>query len=323
MRGEIAVRTIAWAAFAILAVVAAVVASVFGLLRLWNTSPDADRLRVPYAVLAPGPVVQGAPQQDLQAYRQEKQHALDSAGWVDAQRGIARIPVTDAMAALVQRTGAAVPLDAPVSDHTGATAHLADYFGARTPVLLVLGYYSCPQLCGLVMHSLLDGLQASGVPAAQWRIVGLSIDPRDGAAEAGLRREQDLAYARWRELASPRLDFLVAAPGDVQRIAQAVGYSAGSREGTIEHPATVVVLTPQGQVARYFNGIGLDAAELRDALQLAREGRTGTWNDRLALLCSRLDPTGGHATGTVLTALRALVLLTAVLLAALAWRQSQ
>jgi len=83
-----------------------------------------------------------------------------------------------------------------VRDDRNAPAHLSDYFAPRTPVLLVLGYYRCPQLCGLVMHSLLDGLQASGVPSTQWRIVGLGIDPQETPADAHGRREQDLAYAR-------------------------------------------------------------------------------------------------------------------------------
>ncbi|MBC5784054.1 hypothetical protein H8N03_13970 [Ramlibacter sp. USB13] len=100
MRDEIAVRPIAWVGASIAAVVALVVVAVFLLLRLWNADPGADRVRMRETVLVPGPVVQSAPQEDLRAYREEKRRILESAAWVDAQRGIARIPIADAMAIL-------------------------------------------------------------------------------------------------------------------------------------------------------------------------------------------------------------------------------
>ena len=107
MRGDIAVRPIAWVGATIAAVVALVVALVFVLLHAWKLRPDADRVHLPQAVLVPGPAVQSAPQLDLAAYRKEKQRILESAAWVDAQRGIARIPVADAMALLAASAASA------------------------------------------------------------------------------------------------------------------------------------------------------------------------------------------------------------------------
>ena len=224
-------------------------------------------------------------------------------------------------ASLEQRLGAAVPLSTAVRGERGEAAHLSDYFAARTPVLLVLGYYRCPQLCGLVMHGLLDALHGTGLPAGTARIVGVSIDPADRPEDARNRQEQDLAYARWLSPAEPpQLDLLVAEPEDVQGIARTVGFRYAPREAGTDHPATVVVLTPEGKVARYFNGVGVEANTLRDALLQAREGRTGTWTDSLALLCSPFDPAAGGRTGLVLAALRALAIATLGLLAAFAWR---
>lgn len=107
MRGELATRPIALVGLAIVATVAVVVVSVFLLLRLWNASPGEDRVHLPTDILVPGPRVQSAPQLDLQAYRAGKQRILESAAWVDAQRGIARIPVADAMALLAASAASA------------------------------------------------------------------------------------------------------------------------------------------------------------------------------------------------------------------------
>jgi hypothetical protein len=100
-------RPIALTGLAIAAVVGIVLAAVFLLLRLWDVPPDVDRSRMRQTVVVPGPGLQSAPQLDLAQYRAEKQRLMNSAGWVDAQRGIARIPVADAMALLAARAASA------------------------------------------------------------------------------------------------------------------------------------------------------------------------------------------------------------------------
>ena len=111
MRGDIAVRPIAWVALAIAGTVLVVVIAVFLLLRLWHTDAGADRVRMPDPVAVPGPALQSAPQPDLQAYRAEKQRLLNTGALLDAQRGIARIPIADAMA-LLAASAAAAPASA-------------------------------------------------------------------------------------------------------------------------------------------------------------------------------------------------------------------
>lgn len=231
-------------------------------------------------------------------------------------------------ASLQQRIGTPVPLQLAVRDDLGQPAHLADFFRPGEPVLLVLGYYRCPELCGLVMHSLLQAVHDSGLPPTQWRIVGLSIDPQDTPVDAHRRRELDLAYARFLQQAqedgiAPRLDLLVAAPADVQRVAAAIGFTWKPQAGSIEHPATVALLTPQGTVARYFNGIGIAPDEMKTALADAAQGRTGAWTDRLAVLCSHFAIAAGRYTGTVMGMLRAVSLLTLAALGWIAWRQGR
>lgn len=107
MQGDVSVRPLLWGGFAIGGAVAIVIASVLLLLRLWDQPPDTSRVRMPYTLLRPGPVLQSEPQPDLARDRDGKQRLLDSAAWVDAQRGIARIPVADAMALLAASAASA------------------------------------------------------------------------------------------------------------------------------------------------------------------------------------------------------------------------
>src|SRR5207245_11316462 len=58
---------------------------------------------------------------------------------------------------LEQHLDAALPLDLPFRDESGAAVRLGDYFG-RGPVILTLVYYECPMLCTEVLNGLVKSL---------------------------------------------------------------------------------------------------------------------------------------------------------------------
>jgi hypothetical protein len=77
--------------------VLACAASAFLLLHWWDLPPDAGRGEANHVLAGRQPGLSSAPRQDLAAYRAEKERQLHTFGWVDRQRGIARIPIADAM----------------------------------------------------------------------------------------------------------------------------------------------------------------------------------------------------------------------------------
>lgn len=242
-------------------------------------------------------------------------------------------------AAIAQQLGAQLPLQMRLVDDLGRPVRLGDYFQDGRPVLLVLGYYRCPQLCGLLMHGLLEGLQDSAVPRDQWRIVGVSIDPEDNVVTARARRNLDLAYADFllgAQAPDAPLDLhLLTAPAATsRRLARQAGFSftpvaapAGRHGGEpfaaarFAHPAAVLVVTPQGRISRYLMGIQFDGADLKVALADAAGDRIGSITSRIALLCAHFDPKVGRHSELVMNGLRVLGLALTALLAGWCWRR--
>jgi len=228
--------------------------------------------------------------------------------WQAPGEALAPAPALPA-AGIDQRLAAPLPLDMPVVDSEGDAMRLSDALGDR-PTLLVLGYYRCPQLCGLAMHGLLASLQASRLPRESYRIVGVSIDPQDTPATAAARRASDLAYADFLEgshAAGRPLDLrlLTARPSDVALLARRVGFRYETVDQGIAHAAAAIVVTPEGKISRYLMGLQFDPQALRLALVDASAGRIGTWTDRVALLCAHLDPRLGRHTDLVLALMKA------------------
>jgi protein SCO1/2 len=185
-------------------------------------------------------------------------------------------------------------------------ARFGDYLGAE-PVVLVLGYLGCVNLCGTTLDGVSLALRDAGlVPERDYRALFVSIDPRDEKAPPARR-------AGWHFLTG-------ATPASA--LANAVGfrYAFDADTGEYAHPSGFMVLTPRGEVARYFMGVRYDAGEVRQAIADAARGRTQSTYERLLLLCFH-DPIVGKHTQLVLNVVRAAMLLFVAALGFVAWRK--
>jgi protein SCO1/2 len=212
-----------------------------------------------------------------------------------------------------QRLQAFIPLDLVFRDETGRPVSLGDYFstfsafstGTR-PVILTLVYYDCPNLCTLVLNGLLRTLRALSLTVGEnFQVLTVSIDPQDTPALAAARRAQYLrAYNR--PAAADGWHFLTGSPEAIQTLAQAVGfrYTYDASRDEFAHASGIMVLTPQGQLARYFYGVEYAPRDVRLGLVEAAAQKIGSPMDRLLLLCYHYDPASGTYTPVILRTLR-------------------
>lgn len=204
-----------------------------------------------------------------------------------------------------QKLNAQIPLDLPFVDEAGQDVTLGQYFGAK-PVLLVMSYYECPMLCSLVREGLVQSLQQVQLDVGpDFQVVNVSIDPIEKPMAAANAR--GLAISRYNRPGSDAgWHFLVGSQDSIERLAAAVGFAYAYDE-TIDqyaHAAGITVLTPTGQLARYFYGIEYNPSDLRLGLVEASGNQIGSPVDQLLLLCYKYDPVSGKYTGLIMTVLR-------------------
>ena len=84
-----------------------------------------------------------------------------------------------------QHPGAQLPLTVPFKDAFGHDMTLGQALAHR-PAILALGYFHCPNLCGLVRDDLMNALSNLGEPT-NYSLVVLSIDPSRDAGRRPLR----------------------------------------------------------------------------------------------------------------------------------------
>jgi protein SCO1/2 len=212
---------------------------------------------------------------------------------------------------LEPRLGAVVPADLAFRDEAGAAVRLGQYFDGR-PVVLSLVYFGCPMLCGQVLNAVTAALRTLNLDVGRdFTVLTVSFDPHDGP-EAARQRKHEVLGRYGRPGADAGWHFLTGDADAIRTLTESVGfrYAWDPVGKQFAHVAVVMVLTPDGRVARYFPGVEYPPRDLRLGLVEASAGRIGSTVDRLLLYCYRYDGATGRYTPIIDNAVRAGALLT-------------
>lgn len=191
--------------------------------------------------------------------------------------------------------GAQLPLDEEFTDEAGQPVKLRSFFGEK-PVVLVLNYYSCPMLCGLLLNAARDSLQEMDWrPGKHYKIVTISIDPKETSSLAQAKKESVLASLKkpdFAEAAAGNWHFLVGKQGSEARLAAALGfrYKWIEAEKQYAHGAALFLASPSGKLTRVLTGLDFPPRDTKLALLEASEGKVGTFAEKLLLFCYHYDP---------------------------------
>ena len=189
-----------------------------------------------------------------------------------------------------------VPLGLSFADLDGKPVRLGKYFTGG-PVVLSLNYYTCPMLCPLTFHNLIDTMQKmQGLSLNKdYRIVTVSIDPDEKLAVMQDRARE--TYVGLKGIPDPeqRWAFLKGSQENIKQLTSAVGFRYLQLEkGNFAHPSVFIILSSDGRVARYLYGIEQRPQDLKLALIEAADGKIGgsTIINRALLYCFHYDPVG-------------------------------
>lgn len=193
-----------------------------------------------------------------------------------------------------QKLNQQVPLDIPFRDESGNIVALREFFGNR-PVILSLVYYECPMLCTTSLNGLEQSMKEMKLDLGKdYDVVTVSFDPTEQPSLAAAKKAVYTGlYGR--PGAADAWHFLTGDQDSIDRLTQAVGfrYHYDKNIKQFIHATGIIVLTPEGKVARYFYGIQYPAGNLRLGLVEASQGKIGNPVDAILLYCCEYDPQTG------------------------------
>ncbi len=195
-----------------------------------------------------------------------------------------------------EKPGAQIPLNLPFTDQHGRRVTLGKFFSGG-PVILTLNYYSCPMLCPLTFRNLVKTMnKIQGLSLGKdFHIVTVSIDPDETAERTREKEKETHAMLQGIDNPEQKWPFLFGGQQQIETLAGAVGYRyLALGKNNFAHPSVLVILTPDGRVARYLYGLEQEPRDLKLALIEASDGKIGgsTVINRVLLYCFHYDPVG-------------------------------
>ncbi len=190
-----------------------------------------------------------------------------------------------------EHLGQNIDLNLTFTDELGETVPLKSFFNGK-PIVLSLVYYGCPNLCNFLMNGLTDSLKKlDWTVGNEFDIVHVSIDPKEDSQLARDKRSNHLkAYGR--NLPPGAWHYMVGKEDNIKRLADQVGFRFryDEAEKQYAHAAVIVVVTPDGKIARYLYGIQFRPMDLKLALLEASQGKVGNLVEKFLLFCYHYDP---------------------------------
>jgi protein SCO1 len=212
--------------------------------------------------------------------------------------------------------GAQVSENLVFTDSTGKRVRLGDYFDGERPVILQLGYYKCPMLCGMVIQGMRETVKEMDfTPGDEYQLISISIDPAEQPSLAKMKK-QTFMTDLGKDGAEDGWHFLVGESHMIQKLADEVGFGFKwmRAQQQFAHPAVIMILSPDGTITRYLSGVKYDPKTVRLSLVEASEGKVGSLVDQFLLTCLHYDPSLGTYSATAMGIMRAAGAVTIVLM---------
>ncbi len=195
---------------------------------------------------------------------------------------------------VVERLGQQIPMDVTLIDSAGGEVTLASLIDK--PAILSFAYFQCTNVCTDIAADIARVLGALKLtPGVDFSIITVSFDEND-TPEQARRKKHDYMAASKRDIPEGGWRFLTGTAASTGRLASAVGYSFERDGQGFNHPAALVVLSPDGRIIRYLYGDRYLPFDFKMAIAEAQAGRPGASIPRALLLCYTFDPDKGGYT---------------------------
>ncbi|NBO92428.1 MAG: SCO family protein [Planctomycetia bacterium] len=215
---------------------------------------------------------------------------------------------------LKPRIGQVVPKDLVFTDEEGKSVTLDQYGGDR-PVILVLAYYKCPQLCTLVLNDLVKGLRGVGLfdIGRNLDVVVVSFDPSEKPELAAAKKA---AYVEeyGRPGAEKGFHFLTGSQESINQLQEATGFRAvyDPQRKEYAHVRAIMIASPTWKLTHYFTDGAFAPLYLSQALTQATTGKTGSFISNFMQMCFVYDPVTSRYSINVMIAVRIGAIITIV-----------
>lgn len=191
---------------------------------------------------------------------------------------------------IVEQLGKYLPLDLTFKDSNGKDVTLKELIDK--PTVLSLVYYHCPTICKPLLGAKTDVLDRMDlVPGKDYKALTISFNEDETPENAKTIKDHFLSRSR-KKIPPDAWHFLTGNKENIKKLTDAVGFHFKRDGQGFIHPTGLIMISPQGKITRYFNGVAYLPFDIKLGLLEASEGKVGPTISKILLYCFRYDPNG-------------------------------
>ncbi len=208
--------------------------------------------------------------------------------FADPSRGIAEEKIPEV--GIVEKNGDFIPMDLEFSNSDGKVVRLKDIISK--PTVLSLVYFHCPTVCKPLIGAKVDVLDRIDlVPGKDYQALTISFNDKETPENAKNIKDNFLPGFK-KKFPEDAWHFLTGDVETIRKFTDSVGFYFRRDGEDFVHPTGLIMLSKEGKITRYFNGIKFLPFDVKLGLLEASEGRVGATISKVLLYCFSYDPEG-------------------------------
>lgn len=178
-----------------------------------------------------------------------------------------------------EKLGAMVPLDLTFINEKGESVTLKKLMDGK-PTMITLNYFKCAGICGPQLADMAKMLSKLDLAEnTDYKVLTISF-AEDEPVELAKKKRAAYLNAITRDFVQDAWHFVIGENNSSGILAEKVGFTFKKDIGpngavSYIHPGTLIMLSPEGKVTRYLNGIGQLPFDVKMAVVEAGEGKVG------------------------------------------------
>ncbi len=193
-----------------------------------------------------------------------------------------------------EKLGNMVPLDLTFIDEKGEKVTLRKLMDGK-PAMISLNYFRCSGICTPQLTDMAKMLTRLDLAEnLDYKVITIGFAEDEGYELAAAKRKTMLSSIQ-RQFVSNAWRFVIGENNSSGIFSDLVGFSykkTVSDAGVVEyiHAGVLIMLSPEGKITRYLNGIEQLPFDVKMALMEAGEGKVGPTIAKNLLYCFSYDP---------------------------------
>ena len=164
------------------------------------------------------------------------------------------------------------------------------------PTIINFVYYRCPGICSPLMEAVAGVMDKSEmVVGVDYQVLTISFDPSE-TIDLGVRKKTNYLNLMNNEVkveeAKKGWLFFTSDSASIVRATNATGFKYKRTGNDFLHAASLTVVSPNGKITRYLNGMFFLPFEWNMAIVEASKGQSGATLNKVLRFCYSYDPVG-------------------------------